>query len=85
MKLREGTEKQIKVLKNLRNKLEMNRSEFARQMGIPLRTVEEWESGNRKMPDYILRYLVYYALGRFVLFKNQDDDYKDMIKEEDLE
>lgn len=82
--MREGTERQIAVLKNLRKKLGMNRTEFSQQMGIPLRTVEEWESGNRKMPDYLLRYLVYYALGRFILFKPKDDEYKNMVKEENL-
>ena len=28
-------------------------------MGIPLRTLEEWESGRRKMPDYVLRLIAY--------------------------
>ncbi len=28
-------------------------------MGIPLRTIEEWEAGRRKMPDYVLRLISY--------------------------
>ena len=28
-------------------------------MGIPIRTLEEWEAGRRKMPDYVLRLIVY--------------------------
>ena len=36
-----------------------NRAEFARQQGIPLRTIEEWEAGRRKMPEYVLRLLAY--------------------------
>ena len=34
-------------------------AEFARQQGIPLRTIEEWEAGRRKMPEYVLRLLAY--------------------------
>ena len=37
-------------MKQLRNITGFNRAEFARQQGIPLRTIEEWEAGRRKMP-----------------------------------
>ena len=30
-------------------------------MGIPLRTLEEWEAGRRQMPEYILRLIAYYV------------------------
>lgn len=50
---------QINTLKQLREKLHLNRREFSDYMGIPLRTIEEWESGRRKMPDYVLRLIVY--------------------------
>lgn len=53
--------KQISVLKNTRDKLCMNRSEFSRYMDIPLRTLEEWEAGRRQAPDYVLRLIAYYA------------------------
>lgn len=29
-------------------------------MEIPLRNLEEWEAGRRKMPDYLLRLIAYY-------------------------
>ena len=38
-------------MKQLRNITGFNRAEFARQQGIPLRTIEEWEAGRRKMPN----------------------------------
>lgn len=50
---------QIKCLKEIREKTGLNRTEFAKQQGIPLRTVEDWEAGRRKMPDYLLRLLTY--------------------------
>lgn len=52
-------EEQVIKLKQLRNYTGQNRTEFAKSQGIPLRTVEEWEAGRRKMPDYLLRLLSY--------------------------
>ena len=46
-------------MKQLRNITGLNRTEFAKQQGIPLRTIEEWEAGRRKMPEYVLRLLAY--------------------------
>ncbi|MBR2949410.1 MAG: transcriptional regulator [Lachnospiraceae bacterium] len=34
---------------------------FSQYMGIPLRTLEEWEAGRRQMPDYVLRLIAYYV------------------------
>jgi len=54
-------EKQMETLKQTRQSAGMNRSEFSRYMNIPLRTLEDWETGKRKMPDYVLRLIVYYV------------------------
>ena len=78
------TEKQIDTLKKLRAKLGLNRTDFSKLVGIPLRTLEEWEAGNRKMPEYVLRFLVYYVLGRYILFKDYDAEYIDMTEIEKL-
>lgn len=32
---------------------------FAESFGIPYRTVQDWHLGNRPMPEYILRLMVY--------------------------
>lgn len=61
MEKREKIEKQIKSLKSIREDLGMNRTEFSQYMGIPLRTIEEWEAGRRQMPDYVLRLIAYYT------------------------
>lgn len=58
-KLNEELINQIERLKNIRRDVGLNRREFAEYMGIPLRTVEEWEAGRRKMPDYVLRLIEY--------------------------
>ena len=61
MEKKEQLEKQIRSLKRIREDLGMNRTEFSLYMEIPLRTLEEWEAGRRKMPDYVLRLMAYYA------------------------
>ena len=54
-------EKQIEILKRVRGEVGMNRTEFSRHMDIPLRTLEEWEAGRRKAPEYVLRLIAYYV------------------------
>ena len=61
MEKKEQLEKQIYKLKKIREELGMNRTDFSRYVGIPLRTLEEWEAGRRKMPDYVLRLITYYT------------------------
>ena len=39
-------------LVEMRKKTGMNRREFAEYFGIPYRTVQDWELGNRKMTEY---------------------------------
>lgn len=46
-------------VKALRESTGMNRKEFCEYFDIPYRTVTEWERGTRKMPDYVLRLLMY--------------------------
>ena len=43
----------------LREETGMKRSEFARYFGIPYRTMQDWELGNRKIPEYLLRLMAY--------------------------
>ena len=57
--LRPELELQQKELRMLREEIGLNRKEFALEYGIPLRTIEDWEHGKRKMPPYVLRLLAY--------------------------
>lgn len=43
----------------LRKQTGMNRREFAEYFGIPYRTMQDWELGNRQMPDYLLRLMMF--------------------------
>lgn len=67
MENKENIEKQIRTLKGIREMLDMSRTEFSKYMEIPLRTLEEWEAGRRKMPDYVLRLIAYYVKMQQVL------------------
>lgn len=47
-------------IKELRERVGMNRKDFCNYFQIPYRTVTEWELGNRHAPEYVLRLLEYY-------------------------
>jgi DNA-binding transcriptional regulator YiaG len=47
------------VLIELRESTGMTRREFCDYFGIPYRTLQDWELRNRKMPDYLLRLMIY--------------------------
>ena len=61
MEKREELNEQIETMKRLREEAGLNRREFSDYMGIPLRTLEEWEAGRRRMPNYVLRLITYYV------------------------
>ena len=43
----------------IREQSGMNRKDFAVWLGIPYRTISDWEHGERKMPDYVMRLIAY--------------------------
>ena len=49
---------QMKLIE-LRESTGMTRREFCEYFGIPYRTMQDRELGNRKMPDYLLRLMIY--------------------------
>ena len=48
-------------VKELREKMGMNRREFSDYYGIPYRTVQDWEAEKRELPEYLLRLMKYRA------------------------
>ena len=50
-----------KEVKELREKMKMNRREFSDYYGIPYRTVQDWEAEKRELPEYLLRLMKYRA------------------------
>jgi DNA-binding transcriptional regulator YiaG len=45
--------------KAIREQAGMNRKDFSDWLGIPYRTMQEWELGRRAMPEYVLRLIAY--------------------------
>ena len=52
--MKELNKNQIDCLKELRKYAGLNQREMTERYGIPLRTWEDWESGRRKMPEYLI-------------------------------
>ncbi len=48
-----------KSIKDLRENTGMSRKEFSEHTGIPVRTLEDWEAGRRRPPEYIPRLIAY--------------------------
>ena len=48
-------------LKTIREKYGYSRAAFSRLFNIPIRSLEDWDAGRRKMPDYV-KELICYAL-----------------------
>lgn len=47
------------TFKELRQQSGMSRPKFAEYFGIPYRTVQAWELGDRKCPEYLLDLMEY--------------------------
>lgn len=43
----------------LRKSTGMNKKQFSEYFGIPYRTYQDWELGNRRVPEYLLRLMAY--------------------------
>lgn len=47
------------MIQELRDKSGMSRPEFAEYFGIPYRSVQNWERGERECPGYLLALIEY--------------------------
>lgn len=47
------------VFAYIRSQTGMNKKEFAEYLGIPYRTLQDWELGNTQAPEYVLRLIAY--------------------------
>lgn len=49
----------MKEIKKMREEAGMTKKMFSDFFGIPFRTLQDWEAGLRKPPDYVVRLLPY--------------------------
>ena len=47
------------TLKELREQSGMNLTQFSKYFGIPYRTIQSWERGERQCPSYLLELMAY--------------------------
>lgn len=50
------------AFKTIRGQSGMTRKDFSAWLGVPYRTMQEWELGRRMMPEYVLRLIAYKVL-----------------------
>lgn len=66
-----------KIIRELRESIGLTRKDFSEYIGIPVRTLEDWEAGRRTPPEYIPRLisyqLKYEELLRKVSVQSNDD------------
>ena len=66
-------------LRKLRESTGMNRKEFCEYFEIPYMTVTEWELGNRRVPQYLLRLMEYkIQMEKLAGRRNKDDGNEDV-------
>ena len=71
--------------KELRIKSGMTKTEFAEYFKIPYRTVQNWEYGKRKCPDYLMDLMQYKLekekFGQKITPEGQTLSFKEMLGE----
>lgn len=48
------------TIKDKRIELGLTQRQLSEITGVPLRTIENWEGGQRKCPDYVEKLLLFY-------------------------
>lgn len=66
-------------IKELRESIGMNRKEFCEYFEIPYMTETDWELGNRRVPQYLLRLMAYKVEMERLSDKRYRDDKEDNI------
>ena len=62
-------------IRKLREQTGMTRKDFSIHIGIPLRTIEDWEAGRRKPPEYIPRLIEYQLKYEELIEKKQKGEH----------
>ncbi len=61
-------------LRQLRESTGMNRKEFCEYFEIPYMTETDWELGNRRVPQYLLRLMAYKVQMEKLVEKKKEKD-----------
>ena len=69
-------------IKKIRESTGMNRKEFCEYFEIPYMTETDWELGNRRIPQYLLRLMAYKIEIEKLANKKIENDQKDEATKE---
>lgn len=61
-------------IKKIREQTGLSRKDFSIHIGIPLRTIEDWEAGRRRPPEYIPRLIEYQLKYEELMGKKQKEE-----------
>lgn len=66
-------------IKHLRNLAGLTQKQFSARLGIPLRTIEDWEGWRREPPDYVAHLIEYYLVHEGLIEPRYLDDQGDVM------
>ena len=69
-------------LRKLRESTGMNRKEFCEYFEIPYMTETDWELGNRRVPQYLLRLMAYKIEMEKLVEKKEENDGEDNVADQ---
>lgn len=72
-----------KRIRDLRESIGLTRKDFSEHIGIPVRTLEDWEAGRRTPPEYIPRLISYQFKYEELLRKVSAQSMDDLEERED--
>ncbi len=61
-------------IRKIREQTGLSRKDFSIHIGIPLRTIEDWEAGRRRPPEYIPRLIEYQLKYEEMIGKKQNEE-----------
>ncbi len=61
-------------IRKIREQTGLSRKDFSIRIGIPLRTIEDWEAGRRRPPEYIPRLIAYQLKYEELIEKKQKEE-----------
>ena len=61
-------------IRRIREQTGLSRKDFSIRIGIPLRTIEDWEAGRRRPPEYIPRLIAYQLKYEELIEKKQKEE-----------
>lgn len=69
-------------IRKIREQTGLSRKDFSIHVGIPLRTMKDWEAGRRRPPEYVPRLIEYQLKYEQLIEKTQSEE-QDAEKQRD--